>query len=229
MRRLFCLFLAPSLISGCHASDAAVSGRTAVEEVRADVAAGGRGLATLNPHPKRAYRITLRINNAPGEFKYVKGGAQYDVVNEDECGSVHPMTGTASRITSQEDVALTRISATEYTGVVYADYMQDDDLYGRGTCRWEFTGANALLKATGAHEETRFLTFMDAAEVVAGRTYARYYTTLDYPKAALSAKYPYFPPRVNAPDMGAESPDTYRPEFRDQLFTITLDATEVAP
>ena len=229
MHRMLCLFLAPLLITSCNRSDAAVTGRMTVEEARADVEAGGRGLATLNPNPTRAYRITLRINNAPGEFKYVKGGAQYDVVNEDECGSIHPKSGTASRITSQEDVQLTRLSSTEYTGIVYADYMQDDDLYGRGVCHWDLTGASAVIKVTGAYEETRFMTFMEARDIADGRAHTRYYTTRNYPRAAPSRKYPHLPPLQNYGDGGAAGVDEFLPQFREAAFSVTLDAAEVRP
>ncbi len=33
------------------------------------------------------------------------------------------------------------------------DRMLDEDYYGRGVCHWEFTGAGAMLKATGAEED----------------------------------------------------------------------------
>src|SRR2546427_656594 len=66
-----------------------------------DVAAGGRGLAKLNPAPKQAYELVLTLKDAPGPFAIVEGVAQYDVSNYADCGRILPATGTAGRITSQ--------------------------------------------------------------------------------------------------------------------------------
>jgi hypothetical protein len=98
----------------------------------------------------------------------VEGVAQYDVTNEDQCGHIEPATGTAARITSQEPVELRKVADGEYRGTLYVDRMLDEDYYGRGVCKWEFTGAGAMLKATGAEEETRFLTFVDAKPLTEG-------------------------------------------------------------
>ena len=222
----FCLMSLP--LFGCARSDAAVTENTAPAEV-ADVEEGRPGLARLNPNPTKAYWLTLRISNAPGEFKYVKAGAQYDVVNESECGSVHPVTGTPSRITSQEDVALTRVSATEFTGVLYADYMQDEDLYGRGACRWELTGASARMKATGAHEETRFTIFTSAEDMASGTRYTRYYAKHLYPRARPTVDYPDLPWRDNHPATGYDQPDVLVPAVRATAFSVTVSAVEFVP
>jgi hypothetical protein len=77
-----------------------------------DVAAGGRGLAKLNPAPKQAYELVLTLKDAPGPFAVVEGVAQYDVSNYADCGRIVPATGTASRITSQEPVNCTRSART---------------------------------------------------------------------------------------------------------------------
>jgi hypothetical protein len=63
--------------------------------------------------------FVVTIENARGPFEFVKGGAQYDVSNEGECGHMNEWAGVAERITSQKDVALTKVSDTEYRGVVY--------------------------------------------------------------------------------------------------------------
>jgi len=212
-------------MTACNRSEPAMS--RDLSNAEADVAAGGRGLATLNPAPVKAYQITLRIHGAPGVFKHVRGSAQYDVVNEEQCGYIEPATGTASRITSQEPLELTRISDDEYQGTLYLDRMQDQDYYGRGICRWEFTGAGALLKATGAQEETRFLTFVDAPELVAGKTYTRYYPLRDYPRAGQLNNDPELPAIDDYAARGREQPTEYAPKLQNQLFSITVAATEI--
>lgn len=193
----------------------------------ADVAAGGRGIATLNPAPLKAYEITLRIHGAPGVFKHVRGTAQYDVINEDQCGNIETATGTPSRITSQEPLELTRISDDEYQGTVYLDRMQDQDYYGRGVCRWEFTGAGALLKATGAHEETRFLTFVDAPDLMGGKTYTRHYPKHDYPRAGPVEGRPDLPWRDDYPSRGRENLNEFTPALQEKLFSITVSAVAI--
>lgn len=192
---------------------------TAEAVAQADVDAGGRGLAKLNPSPRKAFEVTLTLKDAPGTFGLVQGAAQYDVSNEAECGKIQPETGTAGRITSQEDFALKKISDTEYRGTVYLDLMQDEDYYGRGVCHWEFSGASVTLKATGAEEETRFLSFIEAAKITAQQTSTEYYWSERYPRSEMS----------NFPDMGKSDPEGFKSEIRDNLFTITLAAKEVAP
>jgi hypothetical protein len=99
LHRKFTQCLALLLLTACNPEIAMNQEHAAAE---ADVANGGRGLAKLNPAPRKAYELTLRLKDAPGPFAVVSGVAQYDVVNEDQCGHVEPATGTASRITSQE-------------------------------------------------------------------------------------------------------------------------------
>ena len=198
-----------------------------LKSAEADVEAGGRGLAQLNPNPVKAYHVTLRIENAPGTFKHVSGVAQYDVVNEDECGYIEPATGTASRITSQEPLELTRISDTEFQGTLYLDRMKDQDYYGRGVCRWEFTGAGALLKATGAHEETRFLTFVDAPDVLGGKTYTRFYPKDDYPRVGEIEGHPDLVVPDDYASRGEEDRSKFIPALQERLFEISVSSSKV--
>lgn len=225
MNRLTLFCLSAVLMTACNRSEPAMSRDLSTAE--ADVAAGGRGLATLNPAPVKAYLVTLRIHGAPGTFQHVRGSAQYDVVNEEQCGHIEPATGTPSRITSQEPLELTWISDEEYQGTLYLDRMQDQDYYGRGLCRWEFTGAGALLKATGAHEETRFLTFMDAPELMAGKMYTRHYPQHDYPRAGPVKGRPDLPWRDDYPSRGREDLNEFVPELQDALFSISMTAVEI--
>ncbi|MFV7456347.1 hypothetical protein ACNPMX_16320 [Stenotrophomonas maltophilia] len=215
MRHKMIPCLALLLLTACNPETAMNQERAAAE---ADVAQGGRGLAKLNPSPRKAYELVLRLKDAPGEFAVVEGVAQYDVTNEDQCGHIEPATGTAARITSQEPVELRKVADGEYRGTVYIDRMLDEDYYGRGVCKWEFTGAGAMLKATGAEGETRFLSFIEAAPFVKGETETRYYPRSDYP-------------RVNEiPDYGAsgqEDPTKFRPELQNSLFSASLEANEV--
>lgn len=222
MRQILTPSLLALLLTACSAPETSMTQtQTPATEAaaEADVEAGGRGLAKVNPSPRKAFEVTLTLNNAPGAFGLVQAAAQYDVSNEQECGKIQPETGTGARITSQEAVALKKVSDTEYRGTVYLDLMQDEDYYGRGVCHWEFSGASVMLKATGTDEETRFLSFIDAKAVTAQQALTKYYWNKGYPRSEAKG----------FPDTGEPSPEQFKPEIRDELFTITLASKEVAP
>ncbi|SMQ93876.1 putative secreted protein [Xanthomonas fragariae] len=222
MRQILTPSLLALLLTACSAPETSMTqtpSPATEAAAEADVEAGGRGLVKLNPSPRKAFEVTLTLDKAPGAFGLVRGAAQYDVVNEQECGKIQHETGTAGRITSQEDFVLKKISDTEYRGTVYLDLMQDEDYYGRGVCHWEFSGASVLLKATGAEAETRFLSFIEAATVTGQQASTKYYWRERYPRSEMS----------DFPDMGKRDVEEFKPEIRDNLFTITLAAKEAAP
>lgn len=185
-----------------------------------DVAAGGRGLAKLNPAPKQGYELVLTLKDAPGPFTVVEGVAQYDVSNHKDCGRVLRATGTASRITSQELVTLRKVGENEYRGTFYLDRMQDQDYYDRGVCHWTLTGVGAMLRATTGEADTRFLTFVDKERMDARSPLTLYYPTVAYPRAELAANYPA---------SGKENPSEYKGELRDALFSTTTTVQKLAP
>ncbi len=185
-----------------------------------DVAAGGRGLAKLNPAPKQGYELVLTLKDAPGPFAVVEGVAQYDARNYAACGRIVPATGTAGRITSQEPIALRQVDKNEYRGTFYLDRMQDEDYYGRGVCHWTLTGVGAMLRATTGEADTRFLTFIGKERMDAGSPLTLYYPRVAYPRAELAANYPA---------SGKENPSEYKEELRDALFLTTTTVQKLAP
>lgn len=185
-----------------------------------DVAAGGRGLAKLNPAPKQAYELVLTLKDAPGPFVVAEGVAQYDVSNHESCGRILPATGTAGRITSQEPVELRKVGENEYRGTFYLDRMQDEEYYGRGTCHWALTGVGAMLRATTGEADTRFLTYFKKERMNAGSPLTLYYPKVAYPRAELAANYPA---------SGKEDPSAYKEELRGALFSTTTTVQKLAP
>ncbi len=185
-----------------------------------DFAAGGRGLAKLNPAPKQAYELVLTLKDAPGPFAIVEGVAQYDVSNYEDCGRIIWSTGTASRITSQEPVELRRVGENEYRGTFYLDRMQDQDYYDRGTCHWTLTGVGAMLRATNGEADTRFLTYVNKERMDAGSPLTLYYPKTAYPRAELAA---------NFPASGKEDPSAYREDLRNALFSSTTTVQKLVP
>lgn len=175
-----------------------------------------RGLAKLNPQPRRGVDVVLSIQGAPGPFATIVANAQYDVVNEDECGHINTASGTAERITSQEPFALQRVSDTEYRGRVYFDLMQDEDYYGRGVCRWALTAVHASLKATGAQDETSFRPSLSVEQLQAGVPAELYFWKGGYPRSSMD----------DYRDSGYPSPESFKPELRNELFKLTLQGTQ---
>jgi len=181
----------------------------------------------VRPRPQQAYRIVMTIENAPGPFAQIVGSARYDVVNYQACGElsrIRGAEGVASRIETQPEVRMERLSDNTYAATVYADLMIDDDYYGRGTCHWKFSYFSALLRATGDERETRFLPSIDASEIAAGKMVTWHFWSGGYP-----VDMPLPSNGVGYADFGYTSPERFKPEIRNQLFRITLTANEVMP
>ncbi|HDS1510019.1 hypothetical protein I5U67_03055 [Stenotrophomonas maltophilia] len=189
-------------------------------DAKRDVAAGGRGLAKLNPAPKQGYELVLTLKDAPGPFAVVEGVAQYDARNYAACGRIVPATGTAGRITSQEPIALRQVDKNEYRGTFYLDRMQDEDYYGRGVCHWTLTGVGAMLRATTGEADTRFLTFVDKERMDAGSQVTRHYPRADYPRIEEITGYGA---------SGEEDPSSYRADLRNALFSTTTTVQKLMP
>lgn len=177
-----------------------------------------------NPNPRQSYRIVMTIENAPGPFGIIEGSAQYDVTNHNECGEINRSAGTISRINTHPPIAWEKRSDTEYVATVHADLMMDDDYYGRGLCRWAFTEVRGRLKATGAESETRFVPAISYEQVAAGQTVTWHFWKGSYP-----ADNPLPSNGKGFPDFGYQSPEKFKPELRNELFTITITPTEFQP
>lgn len=206
--------LAAISLTACNVSETNMNNSPSNETEQQD-----RGRARLNPNPKRAYEIVMTIDGAPGPFGSIEASAQYDVVNENECGHINSFAGVAEKISNFELVPLTKVSDTEYRGTVYADRMLDEDYYGRGICRWQLIQAGAVLRATGSSEETRFLPFIPEAKIAAGSSQTLYFWKGGYPRDRMD----------NYPDYGERTVEGFKPELRGDLFKVTLTSREVLP
>jgi len=115
---------------------------------------------TENPAPRQAYRLTLRIEGAPGPLEVVSSAAQYDVVNP-EClppPKDNPGGHTSAVPTHDIPVRLQRVSDNEYAGVFHADGMVDADYHGRGVCRWQLIQAQVQLQESVSSLEQELAT-----------------------------------------------------------------------
>lgn len=185
-----------------------------------DAARGEEPLRKLNPQPKRAYTITMTLADAPGPFASVEGVAHYSVTNSAECGRKIPIAGAFPSISTSELFTLTRVSDTEYVGTVYADLIVDEDYFGRGICRWEFTSVSMHLRATTNDGDTRFIPNIHADAVLALGSDTKYFWKARYPRVEDYDGFPVF-----GETSLASVPESRRGEF----FTITLAAKEAQP
>lgn len=187
---------------------------------------GGPASFRRNPEPKQALRITMTIKDAPGAFKWMRPIAHYDVVNR-ECLSPpkeNPGGRSAPTPTAPTDFVLEPSADGVYTGVVYADLMQDEDYTGNGICRWALTSIVVQMKATGAEEETLFTPNISGRELTAGGAETVYFNKIGYPRLESS--------ELRQPvNTGQNDRSRFGDSIQDSdLFTVTfVIAKEAAP
>lgn len=174
-------------------------------------------LRQLNPAPRQGYRIRLTIQDAPGPLVLTDATAQYDVVNEVQCGEGSPYGGVY-RMTSNEVLTVARLDDVTYEGIVHFDQILDEDYYGNGVCMWELTGVRAAMSATGSARETRFSPGISADSIKINGSETTYFWRGMYPTSDVegySDSGQVDRSRINRGD--------------DELFTMELSAKEIRP
>ncbi len=183
-------------------------------------------LRKLNPAPTQAYEIRLTLANATdlssaadgkSPFTVVEGTVQFDASNGARCGKSNALSGHVPTLSSHEPFRLSRVSATEYVGTVYADMLLDEDYYGRGVCNWALTEARVAVRARADRPNTRFVAALPAQQVFAAGTLARYFW---------KGYYPSFEQRQHT-DYGSTQLDTVPADKRSEFFTVTLTARKI--
>lgn len=167
-----------------------------------------------NPQPKQAYRITMRIENAPGPFASMTALAQYDVVNK-EClrpPKENPGGHTSSVPTADVEIPLQKVADNTYSGVIYADRMLDEDYNGRGICHWQLMQFRAHMKATGAEGETQFIPSILGDKIVSGTPESIYLSRAPYPRDEEIEDLPVFG-RSDRSKMAIRDEDLFTVEF----------------
>lgn len=189
-----------------------------------------------NPNPKEAYRIRIKINDAPGplileqdmDVGYLADNCEYLITSEIIGAKAHPEKTMKTPIR--------QIGENEYETVVYRDAMLDEDYFGEGICRWRVVGFGTGFKATGKPEETSFGIGGMVDELIEKKTMTQYYWKARYPyirnadgSIALQNDGIDGMPElaIGFTDPGRESPDNFMPEYRTNLFTITATIEEL--
>ena len=177
----------------------------------------------LNPHPKQAYRLKIKINDAPGPLvsmnntyvRYMARDCSY-VINHIEGVTSHPR--------KYVDIPLRQVGKNEYEASFYFDAVQDEDYFGEGVCHWKPDGFGGTFKATGKEEETGFTISDVMRNLLEKKTLTKYYWKWSYP---------YFTREDGSisPDFvnfGITSPELYSAEEHKEMFTITVTLEEVS-
>ena len=176
----------------------------------------------LNPHPKQAYRLKIKINDAPGPLvsmnntyiRYMARDCSY-VINHIEGVTSHPR--------KYVDIPLRQVGKNEYEASFYFDAVQDEDYFGEGVCHWKPDGFGGTFKATGKEEETGFTISDVMRNLLEKKTLTKYYWKWSYP---------YFTREDGSisPDFvnfGITSPELYSAEEHKEMFTITVTLEEI--
>lgn len=108
-----------------------------------------------NPSPQKGYRITIKIENAPGTFEKLYTYANYQTRN---CQyQLKGFAGASLQPRHTIPLEFKKISGTEYQGEFYVDGMLDEDYgYGGGVCHWGFNNASIVFSATENRDDTGF-------------------------------------------------------------------------
>jgi len=177
----------------------------------------------LNPHPKQAYRLKIKINDAPGPLKLM--GSMSVGYGARNCSYIiNRIEGVAANPEKDLEIEVRQLGEFEYEAIVYTDAMQDENYFNEGVCHWQIEGFGLGFKATGEPSETRF-SFGDIFnDLIEKKTLTKYFSKKAYPYSVTKDN-SIFP---NYVDSGLPSLKLYNIEkYRNDMFTITVTLEEV--
>jgi hypothetical protein len=186
-----------------------------------DEKAEEKPLHKLNPNPKRGYLITMKIEGAPGPFAVVRGVAQYNIVNSDQCGERLEFSGVVrARGPIIENYQLVQVSDDRYQGNVYLDLIQDENYYGNGVCRWELVEIRAILGRQDSDLGTVFVSAVQRQAILEQEAATTYFKRSNY-DAAVDG--------MARADYGMPALTTNLPLDRSEIFSTILEVKEEVP
>lgn len=119
-----------------------------------------------NPNPQKKYRVTINIENAPGEFKVTSASTGFQALN---CQYLKKgFAGATGEPRHSISFDLKKISDTQYQGEFYADGMLDED-YGYGykekkICHWTLISIGMSFSANSEEDNTYFSASISAKD-----------------------------------------------------------------
>lgn len=178
----------------------------------------------LNPQPKQAYRLKIKINDAPGPLKLMgKMGVGYKA--EDCTYIINKIEGAPAHPEKNVQFDIHQINEFEYESIIYVDAVLNEDYFGNGVCHWNPEGFGFSLSATGKPEETRF-NFSDILEKLLNKKLlTQYYWKWTYPFSKKEDGTLY----TDSVHYGIVSPELYDAEKHKEMFSITVSLEEIQP
>lgn len=219
--RAFCLLLA-LVVAACSASETTMSTNDPASSGASAGTSAQKSRYRQNPRPRQAYLITMTLADAPGPFGSVEGFAQYDIVNRTCLPPMDKFSGAQTEAASASPpVTFTKVADNTYTATIYTDLMLEEDIYGNGVCHWQIVQVSVRLKATGAHEETRFAPSLSREALEVGTMETTYFRKVFYPRDADIEDYSAYG-QTDRSKMSTTLSDS-------DLFTITLASKALTP
>ena len=180
----------------------------------------------LNPHPKQAYRLRIKINDAPGPLKLMRNmsvgyGAR-------DCSYIiNHIEGVSANPEKKVRAETGKLAEFEYEAIIYADAVQDEDYFGEGICHWKPEGFGLGFQATGSPNETIFNFGDSLDDLIEKKTLTKYYW---------KGGYPYFKNidgsnsnTENTVSFGGDTLTDFSEDRWQDLFTIAVTLEEIKP
>lgn len=164
-----------------------------------------------NPHPT-AYEVTLALKDAPGPFEVVKAAMQYEVLDPACRPDLGGMAGTRASLLEWVPVELAKQADGTYRGTIYDGLLKDEDYYGLGVCHWSLVTTQFKLLKSEERDSPSFSYHLWHEDLHHAHEVRAYFPRSAYASSDRSGiAYP-----------GEESPSRFKPEVRDQLFTLII-------
>jgi len=100
-----------------------------------------------NPSPKEAYEVVITTHDAPEEMFITATSVDFEIADEACLPPIDNVEGVRYGLEKYSlPIQLTRLDSTTFAGVYYRDGLKVANYFGRGDCKWKFTGINANLR-----------------------------------------------------------------------------------
>ena len=180
----------------------------------------------LNPEPKQAYRVRIKINDAPGPLKPMNNNYMRYMARDCEY-VISKLAGATAHPKKYIDVPIYPVGQDEYEILFYADAVQNEDYFGDGVCHWKPDGFGGTFKATGKPEETAFSISDVMENLTKTNTLTKYYWKGAYPYFLNDDGSIYNDHNVVSSGNSPDQLDNFSVEQQKNLFTITVTLEEI--
>ncbi|MDO4642090.1 MAG: hypothetical protein Q4A84_10415 [Neisseria sp.] len=179
----------------------------------------------LNPHPTKAYRIKIKINDAPGPLKLM-GDMDVGYLADNCSYIINKLEGATAKPEKDLQTKIQQIGQNEYETVIFLDAIQDEDYFGNGVCHWKPYGFSTLFKATGKLEETGFSIGDIIENLIEKRTITKYYWKGGYPYYK-NDDGSIYDNSITDDGVLQQSLNMYTDEQRKNLFNVIISIEEI--